>query len=61
MGNKFDELTKNERCLLVGRVARMYDLDMSLRKIAEDLDEPIELIHEIIGIILVAREPKRYS
>lgn len=59
--SKFEELTTNQKQVLVGKVAKLYDLDTSLMKIAETLGEPVELIHEILGIILVAREPKKYS
>ena len=57
----FKDLSYQKQCLLIGRVAKMYDNDMSIQKIAEDLGKPVELIHEVVGIILVAREPKNYS
>ena len=57
----FRDLSYQQQCLLVGKVARMYDNDMSIQKIAEALDESVELIHDVVGIILVAREAKNYS
>ena len=57
----FKDLSYQKQCLLIGRVAKMYDNDMSIQKIAEDLGGGVELIHEVVGIILVAREPKNYS
>lgn len=58
---KFEDLTKNQKNVLVGRVARAYDSGMSLMKIAEDLNEPPELIHDVLGIILTARNPEKYG
>ena len=57
----FRDISYQQQCLLVGKVARMYDNDMSIQKIAEALDESVELIHDVVGIILVAREAKNYS
>lgn len=58
---KFNELTISQQCLLIGQVARQYDDGNTVQKIAEDLNRPYELIHEVLGIILVARHPKKYN
>lgn len=57
----FNELTKQQQCLLVGRVAKQYDAGNPAQKIAEDLNKPYELIQEVVEIILVAREPEKYN
>lgn len=55
---KFKDLTRNKQCLLVGRTARMYDQNMTVQEIAEKLNEPIELVKEMIDIIIVAKQNK---
>ena len=57
----FNELTISEQCALIGRVAKLYDDGNSVRKIADELDESYELIHDVLGFILIAREPENYN
>ena len=54
--NDFNELTHNEQCLLVGMVAKRFDLDTKVTKIAEDLGQPVEVIYHVCHLILEARE-----
>lgn len=54
--NDFNELKHNEQCLLVGMVAKKFDLDDKVTKIAEDLNQPVEVIYHVCHLILEARE-----
>ena len=59
MSKKFDEMTKNQKCLLVGKVAKLYDQDKCVEEIAEILGEDEELIWEVWQIIEMARNPEK--
>lgn len=52
----FNKLSNAQQCLLVGRVAKMYDAGKPSSDIAEELNRPIELINDVIKIILTVRE-----
>ena len=63
MEKKFEELTLQKKQLLVGRIAKMYDNDndVTVQEIADNLNVPSSWVIDILGIILVARDPEKYS
>lgn len=59
MTTRFNELPESSQRLLVGRVARLYDANVSAEDIAKSMNRPLELIAEIIEIIEKARANKQ--
>ena len=46
---------------LLAQVAYLYDCDYTIHKMADELEQPVGLIHEILGFVLIAREPEKYA
>lgn len=59
--NEFEVLSYAKKCMLIGRAARLMDEDYSLTKIACELDISFELAHDLMEIVLVARNPEKYA
>lgn len=54
--NTFNELTKNQKCLLVGKVSKQLRDGLTVEEIAEKNSKPVEMIEEVVDIINAARE-----
>lgn len=59
MTTRFNELPESSKRLLVGRVAKLYDANVSAEDIARAMNRPLELVKEAIEIIERARANKQ--
>lgn len=61
MTEKFKQLSKTRQCLLVGRIARMYDAGYTIEEIKETLNKHEDLVEEIVDMIIKTREKSKLS